>query len=630
MTAQVPDSAAEPLATRRAEIALIFLVTAVLSIVGGAYPLIIKVSFDSLTSGATDTLPLVIGAVIVATATRSVLLYNQAVMAARFSLRIVADLRQRAFAALMVQDYARLVADAPGAHISRLTNETNFIGTALQAGLNTALRDSLSVLVLVGTMFYLDWVMSAVILLVYPIAFLPIVKISERLRKVAKQTQTQLSGMTSLLAETFDAARLIKSYRLESYASDKSSDKFEGVFRLGVKSARAKALVDPMLEALGGIAVAGVIGLAYWRISSGQSTVGDFMGFTSALLMAAQPIRALGNLPARLQQGLAAGDKYYALIDEVPSVIERPDSKSLALNGATIAFDNVTFTYRALEPVPPTNRTSKAIRPASGHVAKANDEKLRSDAADAHTAAPRPIRRAVPALRDVSVTIRGGQTVALVGRSGGGKSTFLNLIPRLFDVDAGAIRIDGQDIRDVTLGSLRDAIAVVSQDVTLFDDTIRANIALGRLDADETDIHEAARRAAADAFIREQPDGYDTRVGSAGTRLSGGQKQRIALARAFVKDAPILLLDEATSALDAESERLVQDALADFSQSRTTLVIAHRLATVQSADLICVMDRGQIAELGTHAELRAAGGIYADLCRSQLLAAPDPAARPGV
>ncbi|MEM1307830.1 MAG: ATP-binding cassette domain-containing protein, partial [Pseudomonadota bacterium] len=214
-------------------------------------------------------------------------------------------------------------------------------------------------------------------------------------------------------------------------------------------------------------------------------------------------------------------------------------------------------------------------------------------------------------------------------RSGGGKSTFLNLIPRLFDVDAGAIRIDGQDIRDVTLGSLRDAIAVVSQDVTLFDDTIRANIALGRLDADETAIHEAARRAAADAFIREQPDGYDTRVGAAGTRLSGGQKQRIALARAFVKDAPILLLDEATSALDAESERLVQDALAEFSQSRTTLVIAHRLATVQSADLICVMDRGQIAELGTHADLRAAGGIYADLCRSQLLADTDPDARTG-
>ncbi|MEO0730112.1 MAG: ABC transporter ATP-binding protein, partial [Pseudomonadota bacterium] len=516
-----------------------------------------------------------------------------------------------AFAKLMQQDYARLSADAPGQHISRLTNETDFIGQALQAGLNTALRDTLSIAVLVGTMFYLDWVMSAMILLVYPIAFLPIVKISERLRKVAKQTQQQLGGMTSLLAETFGSTRLIKSYRLEAYAADKSTTSFEGVYKLGLKSMRAKALVDPMLEVLGGVAIAGVIGLAYWRITSGQSTVGDFMGFTSALLMAAQPIRALGNLPARIQQGLAAGEKFYALVDAQPSIVDAPNAKQLELDRARICFEDVTFSYATDSAAP--DETSKQSTVLSTARSTAEDDPI----------LPLPAI-ATPAVSDITLAIEGGQTVALVGRSGGGKSTLMNLIPRLFDVNAGRITIDGQDVRDVTLQSLRGQIAIVSQDVTLFDDTIRANIALGALDASDDIIEEAARRAAAHTFILEQPNGYDTIVGTSGTRLSGGQRQRVALARAFVKNAPILLLDEATSALDAESERLVQDALSSFSATRTTVVIAHRLSTVQSADVICVLDQGRIAELGTHGELRHAGGIYAELCRSQLLAGDAP------
>jgi subfamily B ATP-binding cassette protein MsbA len=381
--------------------------------------------------------------------------------------------------------------------------------------------------------------------------------------------------MTSLLTEKLSSARLIKSFRLEDYAAQRLNNSFEKVFDLKMKDVRNRARIDPMLEALGGLAVTGVIALAYWRIASGISTVGDFMGFITALLMAAQPIRALGNLSGRISEGLAAADSFYGLIDETPQITDRPGAKSLAIDTGEIQFEKVAFRYAE--------------------------------------------QRGLPAISDFTLTIPGGKTVALVGRSGAGKSTVLNLVPRLFDVTHGSISIDGHDVRDVTLASLRHAISIVSQDVTLFDDTILANIALGRLGASEAAIVAAAKAAAAHEFVLEQPDGYATQIGDRGMRLSGGQRQRLALARAILKDAPILLLDEATSALDTESERLVQSALAKFTRNRTTLVIAHRLSTVQNADLICVMEDGTIAETGTHRELLALGGAYARLVRSQAL-----------
>jgi subfamily B ATP-binding cassette protein MsbA len=418
--------------------------------------------------------------------------------------------------------------------------------------------------------------MSLIVLCVYPIAALPVATLSKKLRKVAKQTQDELGGMTSLLTEKLSGARLIKTFRLEDYASERLNKSFEYVYKLRMKAVINRARIDPLLEALGGIAIAGVIALAYWRIASGISTVGDFMGFVTALLMASQPIRALGNLSGKINEGLAAAESFYELVDEKPLIVDKPGAKPLAMANATIRFDHVDFAYAG-----------------SG---------------------------GVQAITDFTLTVPGGRTVALVGRSGAGKSTVLNLVPRLFDVERGSISIDGQDIRDVTLASLRDAISIVAQDVTLFDDTIGANIALGRLGAPQPDIVAAARAAAAHDFILGQPNGYDTEIGDRGLRLSGGQRQRLALARAILKDAPILLLDEATSALDTESERLVQEALARFTKGRTTLVIAHRLSTVQNADLIVVMDDGAIVETGTHLQLLAADGPYARLVRSQALA----------
>jgi subfamily B ATP-binding cassette protein MsbA len=560
---------------RRAQIVTVLIVTAALAGATVGYPLVIKASFDTLLGNDGGGLVWVLVAIVLITSARSVLLYLQAVLSNKFVIALATDIRKQTFGKLLSLDFGRLTSEAPGQHVSRLTNEITFIETAVQAALNSAVRDVLMIIALVGTLFYLDWVMSLVILLVYPIAFWPILEIGNRLRRVAKRTQAELGGMTALLTEKFSSVRLIKSFRLEDYASKQAADTFDEVYRLRLKAIRGKAKVDPLLEALGGIAVAGVIALAYWRISTGQATVGDFMGFVSALLMAAQPVRGLGNLAARLQEGLAATEKYYALIDETPTITDRPSARELDVGEARIAFENVSFSY--------------------------------------------PVAGAIPALREVSLDIPGGATVALVGRSGGGKSTMINLVPRLFDVTEGRVTIDSQDIRDVTLGSLRSRIALVSQDITLFDDTIEANIALGRLEADHDEIVAAAQAAAADGFIRAQPDGYHTRIGDAGARLSGGQRQRLALARAILKDAPILLLDEATSALDTESERLVQAALDRFTKNRTTIVIAHRLSTVKDADRIVVLDQGRIAEMGTHDELRARGGIYEELCQSQFV-----------
>ena len=505
------------------------ILTAGLAAVTGGYPIIIKHSFDTILN-AKDQGVLQWGliAVIGITAMRSLLMYLQTVASNRIAFRIGTDMQKRAFAQLMAADFARQTQEAPGQRVSRLTNDVGAVQTATQAGLNTAVRDTLSIFVLVGTMIYLDPVMSLIVLGVYPIAAWPIAVISKRLRRVAKRTQIELGDMTALLTEKLSASRLIKTFRLEDYAVGRLNNSFEEVYSLRFKALKARARLDPMLEALGGIAVAGVIALAYWRISAGQSTVGDFMGFVSALLLAAQPIRAVGNLMARMNEGLAAAERIYELIDDRPKIVDRANAQPLAISTGQIVFDNVTFTYSEYQHEVET----------------------------------------VPAVQDLCLTADGGTTVALVGRSGAGKSTLINLIPRLFDVSDGRILIDGQDIRDVTVASLRDSIAIVSQDVTLFDDTIKANIAIGRPDAREADIIAAANAAAAHEFIVAQSDGYETKIGDSGSRLSGGQRQRLALARAILRNAPILLLDEATSALDTHSERLVQQALAQFYGSQ--------------------------------------------------------------
>ncbi len=557
------------------QLVLTLVLSAALAAVTPLYPWIIRLSFDTLMQGRSDFLPVVLAAIVAAPLLRSVLLLLQTIVSNGLVTRITTDIQQRSFRHLIGADYERLMRERPGDFVSRLTNDVGYVQLGLQAALNTAIRDVLTIVALIAYLLWRDPFLSLIVLGVYPIAAIPVAIISQKMRNVAKRTQAELGDMTSLLTEKLSSARLIKTFRLESYAAGKVDRSFEDVFKLRMKAVRSRAQLDPMLEVLGAVAVAGVVGLAYWRIAQGQSTVGEFMGFIAGLLLMAQPIRGLGNLSTRLSEGISALERVYGVLDEAPRIMDKPGAKALQVTQAAIHFEAVAFSY--------------------------------------------PRAPELMAVRDFTLDVPGGKTVAFVGRSGAGKSTIINLVPRLFDVTGGRILIDGAEIRDVTLASLRNAISIVSQEVTLFDDTIRANIALGRLDASEDDIIAATKAAAAHEFIMAQPNGYDTMIGDSGSRLSGGQRQRIALARAILKNAPILLLDEATSALDTESEQAVQEALARFTTGRTTLVIAHRLATVQRADLICVMDKGAIVELGTHGELLARGGAYARLAHAQLL-----------
>jgi subfamily B ATP-binding cassette protein MsbA len=542
------------------------------------YPIIIKHSFDSLRQPGPEAmraLPLVLLAIVGITLARGLFMFLHQTTATRVVTRMVTDVQKAAFAHLMGADYARLTRETTGRLVARLTSDLTTINHAAQAALVSLVRDVLTVAAMVAVMLYYDWAMTLVLLCGGPLAVLPLRRLGSRLKSLARRTQTEVGSMTSRLTETFSGSRLIKAFRLEPYAVRRLDENFEQVFRLRQKSVRARAATLSLMEVLGGIAVASTIGFAYWRISSGINTEGDFVAYVACLLIASQSLRSFGNISNSTSEGLAAAERVYEVLDEAPAIVDKPGAPALAVRAGAIQFDNVSFAY----------------------------------ATDARA----------PAVEGFSLAVPGGAMVALVGRSGAGKSTIINLVPRLFDVSAGRILIDGQDIRDVRLASLRDAIAIVSQEITLFDDTVRANIGLGRLGAGKDEIVAAAKAAAAHEFIMAQPDGYDTVIGEGGLRLSGGQRQRLALARAILKNAPILLLDEATSALDTESEGLVQAALARFTRNRTTLVIAHRLSTVQRADTICLMDEGRLAEVGTHAELLQCNGIYARLCRSQSL-----------
>ena len=483
--------------------------------------------------------------------------FGQSVLMNWVGLRIVADLQRRAFSHLIQLDLAFFKRNPTGNLIAHLTSDAYLIRQAASSTLTSLVKDLLTVFLLVALMFYENWRLALVVFLVFPMAAWPISSLGKRMRKVITITQGEVGSFTTLLTETFQGVRHVKAYGMETYESTRAERTIERLFSLYMKATRTRAMTTPMMEVLGGLAIAVVIWYGGSQVIAGKSEPGAFFALFTALLLAYRPIRSIANLNTALQEGLAAAQRVFAVLDQRSDIVEKKNARSLLVNGGGIKFNAVKFSYL--------------------------DE--------------------IPALGDITIEVSAGQTVALVGPSGAGKSTILNLIPRFYDVESGSVEVDGQDVRSLTLSSLRNAIALVSQEVALFDDTVRANISYGRPDADMNEIVAAANSAAAHDFITSLPDGYDTLVGERGARLSGGERQRIAIARALLKNAPILLLDEAMAALDAESEREVQTALATLKRGRTTLVIAHRLATVRDADRIYVFDKGRVVEQGSHAEL---------------------------
>lgn len=509
----------------------------------------------------------VVPVIIAVTIVSGVSMFIQSILANSVALNTIASLQKSMFASIHRADYARFGREPTGTLISRFINDVTILTGAMLRTMTNLVRDVLTVVFCIGMMLWLDWQMSVLVLVVYPIAIWPIINISKKLRGNAKEAQEQIGVITSQLGESFTGARMVRTYGLEDYENARLGTSFSERVRLYLKLVTNQARVDPILEVLGGVAIAGVFALGVYRVVGGHTTAGAIAGLLTMLIAMSPRIRALGTLNNVVQEGLAALHRIFEVIDEQPSITEAVDAVDLNQVKGALAFEDVHFTYED----------------------------------------------GTQAIRGLNFKVKPGETIALVGPSGGGKSTIINLIARLYDVSDGSISIDGTDIKNVTLKSLRGAMALVSQDITLFDDTVAANIGFGREDASAEDIETAAKAAAAHGFITELADGYQTRVGEGGGKLSGGQRQRIALARAMLRGAPILLLDEATSALDAESEAKVQSALDTLTKGRTVFVIAHRLSTVKNADRIFVLDEGQIVESGNHAALMKKDGLYAKL-----------------
>jgi subfamily B ATP-binding cassette protein MsbA len=550
------------------------LLMVVVAVTTALYPLVIQWTFERITEKDVKTLSIIPIVIIAVTSFRALAMFFQSVATSDMVNRMVVDIQKDLYRHLLNADLAFLQKDPAGTLTSRFTVDVETLRLALNRCITGFIRDGLTVVVLVGTLIYLDPLLTIIVFVVYPIAGMPILKVGQRLRKTASALQAGLGGLTSFLQQSFTGVRMVKSYRLENYESTRAESAFQHLFDTLMKAVKLRARVDPLMEVVGGIAVAGVLAFGTWRVMSGTGTVGSFTGYITALIMAAQPIRSLGALNAIMQEGLASAERVFSLLDEKPKVVQQNNAKPLNITQGKIALDNVWFSY--------------------------NPER--------------------PALQGLSLVAEPGKTVALVGRSGGGKSTIFNLIARLYDAGNGAVKVDDQDIKTVTLPSLRDAVTLVSQDVILFNDSVRANIAFGKPNATLEEIEAAAKAAEAHDFIKALPEGYETGVGEQGGFLSGGQRQRLVLARAFLRNSPLLLLDEATSALDAESEELVQKAIQRLSKGRTTLIIAHRLSTVRHADTICVVDQGKVVEQGNHDALLAKGGIYADLHKLQFKA----------
>jgi subfamily B ATP-binding cassette protein MsbA len=518
--------------------------------------------------GALLTIPLAIVALAIG---RGVAGAVQGVLVNRVGNGIVGDVQSELFGKLVRADLARLRASHSGGHVSSVLYDAGLIREAATTGIVNTVQQGLTLVVAGVVMAWMDWRLGLIVLLAAPVVAFSLGRFMRQATKAARGAMTATATLATAIMESLDGVRVIKMENREAYEEARVAAVIADRQRHIISGDNARALAAPATEAVTMIVVAAVLAYEGWRSSGGHADAGAFAAFFAALMTASQSLRQVSNLTTVISQGKVAGRRLFAALDVEPEVRETLAAPALALTQARLRLEGVSFSY--------------------------DDE--------------------TPVLGGVDIEARRGEIVALVGPSGAGKTTILNLIPRFYDVTAGAVTLDGQDVRGVTLASLRHSIALVTQEPFLFDDTIGANIAYAREGASRAEIEAAAAQAAAHDFILSLPGGYDTLVGEAGARLSGGQRQRIAIARAFLKDAPILLLDEATSALDTESEAQIQAALARLMSGRTTVLIAHRLSTVRGADRIYVLDQGRVVETGAHAALVDRGGLYARLTRTQ-------------
>lgn len=485
--------------------------------------------------------------------------------------RVVADLQKDLYKSVLHQDLGFFQKHPSSSLTSRFTYDLNRLNQAISNIVGGGLRDLTMVIGLTITLLLTSWKLALVATVLFPLAIVPIRQFGRLMRKYARLAQERIGTLANQLGETFTHNRQVKAFTTETYEIGRAKQRIADVFAATMRAARIRAVASPVIELAGVFTIVLVIYAALYLTRTEGLTTGAFAAFLVAVIALIRPIKGLSNLNNALQEGLAAASRTFELIDQQSAITDASKAKALTLKKADVELKNITVTY-------PDGTC---------------------------------------AIDDISFKIGAGETVALVGLSGAGKTTLLNLIPRFFDPTQGTVDIDGQDVKNVTLKSLRENIALVSQEVAIFDDTIAANIAYGRPDVSLKDIQKAAKDAAAHTFIAQLENGYETCVGENGVKLSGGQRQRIAIARAMLKNAPILLMDEATSALDTQSERQVQTALKKLMKGRTTLVIAHRLSTIMHATKICVVEGGKIVESGTHKNLLKKKGIYAHLHKMQ-------------
>lgn len=502
---------------------------------------------------------------------------GQAALVNRLGHGIVGDIQVKLFGSMIRADLARLRSQHSGGFVSSVLFDANLVREAFTNGVVNYTQHGLTLIAVLSYMAWTDWKLTAIVFLGAPIIAWVMRRFGKRMRKATTGAMVETSNLSTALMENLDGVRLIKIENREAAEEARVGEVVARRQRHVIKSADSRAFAGPFSNLVAMIVVAAVMAYAGWQARQGEMSVGAFAAYIGLLMSAGQSLRQVTNLQTVMSEGLTAARRLFASLDIQPEIREAADAAALPTGPVTVALEHVSFAYA----------------PAA--------------------------QGGAPTLSDVSLTVAPGETIALVGPSGGGKSTILSLLPRFYDVTAGRVMLNGSDIRELRLQDLRAHIALVTQEPFLFDDTIAANIAYGRPGAAQADIEAAAASAAAHDFIVALPEGYQTRAGEAGLRLSGGQRQRIAIARAFLKDAPILLLDEATSALDTESEALVQAALERLMEGRATLMIAHRLSTVRNADRIYVIQSGKVVEQGSHATLVRKGGLYARLAKQQSL-----------